>query len=243
MKAFTDRKNGIYMFAFCRGTKFFLKALPSFICSLLMVATLSCDRSGIENNVSTKVQNEAVNATSTKPATNESKADSIRAGYGVPTCHLGMSVNELGKGWVKLKNPYLSDYLYSRSQRIVVMQKAGCVELILFYYFSPDFEPFLGTTEDKIGAQSKVQDVRRVRGDPSFIFNRKLLDTDEYPGSRATLVAYMEDGIVFQFINDNLQFITIKKPQPNFDYSGVEQDKMVVYVRPVGKRVSHSESK
>lgn len=226
------------MFANHRDWYVLLKTRLYVICILVIASLLSCDRGGRENNAPRRVRERSnVHAPSTKDD-KKTTDDRIRAGYGLHTCHVGMLSSELGTGWKSLKDPDLKDYLINESKNIQILQKSGRVASVFFYYFGPDHQPFLGVTDDGIDFKSSIDDVRKTRGDPSFILRRTQSEFGEFPGSQETLVAYMEDGILFQFIDDMLQLITVKPPQSDFDYDTAERSSkdVFVYIRPPEKR-------
>ena len=159
---------------------------------------------------------------------------SIKAGYGIPSCHIGMPVAELGIDWERVSEPDLSNELqFNKKSGLYIQEESGKVKSVEFRYADDELAPYQGSTHEGISATSSLNDVREKYGEPSYILQATRSDIGSFPNSEETNIDYVERGIQFQFIEDRLVSIAVLTPEKTFDYERFEKSmkRWIVFIR------------
>jgi hypothetical protein len=191
------------------------------IMSLLL---LGCD------NCRSVVFADDANAVGSHVAKNE---EQIQAGFGIPTCHIGMRDSELVTDWAIPVDPVLSEFRTNPAHGIEAEICEGMVLSVFFFYLSKDLLPFHGSTDTKISDKSSITDVLIAYGDPSYVTKCAHTKSDDFPGAIQLDVNYFEKGIYFQFLDGRLAHILVTRPRKDVDYGELRRHHLEsdIYIR------------
>lgn len=141
----------------------------------------------------------------------------VKPGYGFPSCHLGMPIDDLTGSWQKEKDAYADDeyvqaeedrdVLYNVEEGIFLTHKKGKVWSIVLSYPPADtlHSNSDGKTTEGIDKSSSISDVFASYGEPDSISNIVQFDT----GKRLVDLWYYTKGIHFSFINGLISSVAI----------------------------------
>src|SRR5262249_46992664 len=141
----------------------------------------------------------------------------VRSGYGIPQCHLGMSIDEvlasLGPYANKQSSKKLGfEYLRYPSLGISVGIKDERVQLISFYFRSKSDGTFVGRLQAGLNASSRVNEFVAAYGQPLKRIESVESEFGASPGQLDVSLFYIDQGLGVEFAGDLLKVAEVYPP-------------------------------
>lgn len=147
----------------------------------------------------------------------------IRSGYGIPNCHIGMSVRDLDDTWERHEEDAGEGYVSNPELGIDANYQDERICAVFYYFLHGNTVPFVGETMKGVSSRSNIEDIRSVYGNPSYIMRSRRSDLEEFSGEVELRVNYVEAGICFQIVAGKLFIISVSVPNNQFDYESLQE--------------------
>lgn len=181
--------------------------LPTLLFVLLLVVIIACCVSCSDSSFNAPPTSKNLNL----------RQGTAKPGYGFPSCHIGMSIDDLAGTWQKEAELFPSNVdsetkedrpvLYNVSEGIFLGHEKGNIRSLNLNYRSQDvvYANFDGRTEEGIDRSSTVLDVFESYGEPDSLTNIEQADT----GRRIVRLNYYLKGLIFEFSDGKISSFSI----------------------------------
>jgi hypothetical protein len=170
-----------------------MRALTWFLLTAVLTGCSSDEIAGFTSD-----RNEVASSNQADHSGPELHDSVIRAGYGIPSCHIEMSVDELDSEWrIPSDSALAEEFLCNKHAGIDVKHQDGRISAIFFYYRSKESDLYYGKTEKSVSTGNSLNQIREKYGDPSYIGKSVQSDLGEFPGETEMMSNMWKKGLDF----------------------------------------------